>query len=272
MRRRWSSLKLETPIDFARPPCAGARARASYRHSDPSAAPAMDQIEIHRFSTEPTEAVVEGAQGFVEALVIVPQLGGDEDVAPGHRLFHAFLVAVGCGGVDGEIAGFEGCAHHPRRVVRRRLPDAEPKLGHPSAIVQGDVGLVFHQVLREGLWSGPWPAVKAARPRGRRLGDAPGGRQGGCCYSLPFTVGWRAERLNVSALLDFHAVLPALPEGPDLMFEGPGVLRLLEQRPIGLRHRGRPHQPAGLQTCRAPGPLRGRRSSGGPRPCRPRRR
>src|SRR5580692_1189318 len=43
------------------------------------------------------------------------------------------------------------------------------------------------------------------------------------------------------------APLPFLSERPDFLLEGPGVARLLIELPIGLRHRGRPHQAIGIE-------------------------
>ncbi len=94
---------------------------------------------------EPVEAGIEGGQGRVEALLRVPELGGDEellagDARGGDRGADAFLVAVGGGGVDVAVADVERPLDHLLGVLGRDLEDAEPELGDLDAVVEGEAG------------------------------------------------------------------------------------------------------------------------------------
>ena len=76
------------------------------------------------------------------AVVLVPQLGGHEDLlardaAAGDGPAHALLVAVDHGGVDVPVAGRQGLAHHVLGDVGVDLPDAVAELRDGAAVVQG---------------------------------------------------------------------------------------------------------------------------------------
>ena len=94
---------------------------------------------------EPAEALLEGRQGRVVALLGVPELGGDEDLVAGDarggdRRPDALLVAVGGGGVDVAVAGRERFLDHLLGLLGRDLEDAEPELGDLDAVVQRQGG------------------------------------------------------------------------------------------------------------------------------------
>ncbi len=109
----------------------------------------VDQVEVDIVHAEPAQALVEGGQGRVVALVLVPQLGGDEELVAGdpralHALPHTGLVAIGRGGVDGPVAGLQRRRHGVGGGVGRALPDPQANLGHGAAIVERQEGLGGH--------------------------------------------------------------------------------------------------------------------------------
>ena len=69
----------------------------------------VDEVEVDIIEAEPGQAGVERAQRAVVALIVVPELGGDEYVRARHAalpqpLAHVVLVAVDAGGVDVAVA------------------------------------------------------------------------------------------------------------------------------------------------------------------------
>jgi hypothetical protein len=105
----------------------------------------VDQEKVEIVEPELVETGVEGFERVVIAVLVVPQLGRDEQFVAGQRGIldgpaHALFVEVELGGVDAAIAGFERRGHRPLRLIVRDLPDAEAELRDKDAVVQGDVG------------------------------------------------------------------------------------------------------------------------------------
>jgi hypothetical protein len=101
----------------------------------------VDQVEVQVVQAEQLQALVEGAERLVVAVVGVPQLGGDEQLVPGNardRLADAFLVAVGRGGVDAAVAGLQCRGDRVEGLLLRDLEDAEAELRHLDAVVELD--------------------------------------------------------------------------------------------------------------------------------------
>jgi hypothetical protein len=95
----------------------------------------VQEIEIDVIEPQPGEAGVERAPGAVETLVVVPQLGGDEDLGPrqaagAHRVADVALVAVVLGGVDVAIADAQRFPHRaPGLLAARRQNTPRPRRG-----------------------------------------------------------------------------------------------------------------------------------------------
>ena len=73
----------------------------------------MDQEKIEIIQAQLVHGFIKGTQGQVIAVVCIPQLGRDKEILPGHAaqadgFSHAFLVAVGLGGIDMCISGVDG--------------------------------------------------------------------------------------------------------------------------------------------------------------------
>src|SRR5271166_3280726 len=115
---------------------------------DPRPRP-MDEVEIGR-AAQPLCARLERAQGFVEAMVAVAELGGDNDVRPAfERLAHTLLVAVHGGGVDGAVAERDRPPDDFSGGLGRRLEHPQPELRHRRPVVDGDyrLGRISHGAL-----------------------------------------------------------------------------------------------------------------------------
>jgi hypothetical protein len=104
----------------------------------------MDQVQIEIAEAEPPQAGVEGPQRLVVAVVLVPQLGGNEQFVTRHsgrpeRSAHAGLVLVSRGCVDAAVPAVErGDDRIGDRVVgHEEYPESQ--LGHEHAIVQHDL-------------------------------------------------------------------------------------------------------------------------------------
>src|SRR5690606_20783467 len=101
----------------------------------------MDEVEIHVLHTQFLQAFVERSPRDVVAMLVIPELGGDEDVVSGDARFgdalaHACFVAVeGCG-VDGPVAGGQCGANGGGSGVVIDLPGAEPQAGRAATIVK----------------------------------------------------------------------------------------------------------------------------------------
>ena len=93
----------------------------------------VDQVEVDVLHLQTLEALVAGALGLLVAVVVVPALGREEDLAavePGWRGPPARprLVAVGGGGVDVAVAGLEGTGDG----LARSRPGGTWKTPNPS--------------------------------------------------------------------------------------------------------------------------------------------
>ena len=101
----------------------------------------MDQIQVDVVEAEFAQAHVEGVQGLVVAVLVVPDLRGDEHVlarqpGPGDALADAGLVVVERGGVDMAVAGFQGDLHGIGRRGIRDLVHTEPELGDAVTVIE----------------------------------------------------------------------------------------------------------------------------------------
>jgi hypothetical protein len=110
----------------------------------------VDQIEIDVLQPEPRQAVVEGAQGIVVRLGVVPQLGGDEqllarDAGCGDGLAHALLVAIDRRGVDAAIARVERRGDGCDDLVGGDLEHAEAELRDLGAGVEREAWDLGHR-------------------------------------------------------------------------------------------------------------------------------
>nr|BAO20972.1 2,5-diketo-D-gluconate reductase A [Serratia marcescens] len=105
----------------------------------------VDQIQIHIVQLELFQTGFQRRQRI--ALIVVPQLGGDEQVAARQRAglqrgADAFLVLVNRGGVDGAVTDLQRFAHRAGGLFNTRLPNAETQLRHQITIVEFDDGLL----------------------------------------------------------------------------------------------------------------------------------
>jgi hypothetical protein len=100
----------------------------------------MDQIEVHPVGVQALQARVERAQRPVAAMIVVPDLRGDEYLAAlepafGDPLCHLGLVVVHRGRVDQPVARLQRTGHRIGGVVRRHFKDAETQLWNAVAVV-----------------------------------------------------------------------------------------------------------------------------------------
>ena len=76
----------------------------------------MDQVEVDIIQPQFLQTPVKGLQSGIVALIVVPELGGDEDLRAWHRAFpYSFtdipLVAIHFGGVDVPVTGLQCVGH-----------------------------------------------------------------------------------------------------------------------------------------------------------------
>jgi hypothetical protein len=99
----------------------------------------MDQEQVDLFEPEAFQTRFGGAHEIGRREIGPPDLGGDEDVAPGDagrpqsRSDSGFIV-VGCRGVDMAIADRQGVRHHFRTVIALQRPCAEAERGNCRSI------------------------------------------------------------------------------------------------------------------------------------------
>ena len=96
----------------------------------------------HVVRVELLERGVESRLRGVESLVLVGELGGDEqvlarDVRGLHGAAHAAFVLVAGRGVDVPVAGVDRLADDIGRDIVLDLPDAVAELGDGPAVVEG---------------------------------------------------------------------------------------------------------------------------------------
>ena len=104
----------------------------------------VDQVEVDVVDPQGLQALLETGTGQVVAVVLVMELGGEEDLASrdaalGDALPHALLVEVRCGGIDVSIPRLQGQAYAvPGHDAAGDLPGAESDLGDLHPIAHGD--------------------------------------------------------------------------------------------------------------------------------------
>jgi hypothetical protein len=102
----------------------------------------VDQEQVEDVEPQLAHALVEGAEGGVEPLEVVRQLGGDEDVVEvdagvGDRRTDTLLVLVALRGVDEAVSDVQRGADRRCRLLLRDLEDPEAHLGDLQAVVHG---------------------------------------------------------------------------------------------------------------------------------------
>ena len=105
----------------------------------------VDQVEVDVVQAQPPQARLERVEGTFVPLVVVPQLGRDEQILAGNpagreRLADPRLVPVQRGGVDAAVAALDRGAHGAHRRLVRDPEDPVPQLRNPHPVVQSDVG------------------------------------------------------------------------------------------------------------------------------------
>jgi len=105
----------------------------------------MDEVEVDNVEPQPLGAALERRQRPAEAVVGVPELGGDEqlvagDAAVGDGLADAFLVAVGGRGVNEAVPGFEGQGDRLIDLIGGDLEDAEASWGISTPLLRVIIG------------------------------------------------------------------------------------------------------------------------------------
>ena len=93
----------------------------------------VDEVEVDDLLAQALGGRVEGAQRGLVAVLVVPDLGGQEDllardVGAGECPADAVLVLVGRCGVDAAVADLESGGHGIGHLGVRDLPDAEAEL------------------------------------------------------------------------------------------------------------------------------------------------
>ena len=107
----------------------------------------MDQVEIEHVATQLLDALVKGAQRFVEAVIRIAEFRRHENVGPSEQgLADALLVSIHRRRIDEAIAFIDRHLHHLLRLIRRRLENAKPELRHGRAVVEAQrrLGLIGH--------------------------------------------------------------------------------------------------------------------------------
>jgi hypothetical protein len=100
----------------------------------------VDQVEVQVVELEPLHAGVEREQSLIVALVVVPELGRDENLLARHprlddRGAHLRLIAINGGRIDVSVTGLE-CGEHRALGLAAGLPHTEPDLGHACAAAE----------------------------------------------------------------------------------------------------------------------------------------
>jgi hypothetical protein len=99
----------------------------------------MDQQQIDIIRAQPAQAVGGRSRQIGAGKLVIPNLGGQKNVASvdarfGDRLPHPGLVVIGLSGIDMPVAQIQRGAHDP--VARRsfQLPGSQTQRGHPRAL------------------------------------------------------------------------------------------------------------------------------------------
>lgn len=105
----------------------------------------MNQQQVHVVGAQALQGGFGSGQSLLVALVVIPDLGGEEDVLASYPgvsdcLAGALFVAVDFGGVDVAVAGFKSQADNLFGGVVFYLPDAVAQLGDAVTVVKGETG------------------------------------------------------------------------------------------------------------------------------------
>jgi len=103
----------------------------------------VDQVQVDVIQAEFAQTAIDGGQRRIRSLVVVPQLGGDEqlvarDTGFGDGRTDTFLVAVGSRGVDVPVARLQCRRHHPLGLGRVHLEHSEAELRDDVPVIQFD--------------------------------------------------------------------------------------------------------------------------------------
>ena len=90
----------------------------------------MDEVEVEVVGAEVGEGLPAGALHVLRVVLVVPQLGGDEELPPGHprggdARSNLRLVAVDGGAVEMAISLPEGVLHSRLHLARAALPGGQ---------------------------------------------------------------------------------------------------------------------------------------------------
>ena len=101
----------------------------------------VDQEQVDPVDPEPLGAHLEGVTGLAPAVPFGVELGGHEQLVPGHAArahpaAHASLVSVGVGGVDEPVAEPDRLGHDPLGLAISHGPRPQPEMGHPGSVRQ----------------------------------------------------------------------------------------------------------------------------------------
>ena len=101
----------------------------------------VDEVKVERVEAEPVHARVEGAQRGVEAVVVLPDLGGDEELLPrhgrpAHGAPHLRLVRVERGRVEVPVPEVDRGTAERLRIAGRHLVQSQAELRDHGAVVE----------------------------------------------------------------------------------------------------------------------------------------
>lgn len=112
----------------------------------------VDEVQVHVVEAELRQSGVERGEGRVVSLVVVPQLGGDEQLVPGNSrggdgAADPGLVAVGGGCVDAAVARLQGGQDRVGGLPVVDLEDGQPSCGMVTPLFSVTRGTVIMVLL-----------------------------------------------------------------------------------------------------------------------------
>ena len=114
----------------------------------------MDEIEIEIVESQFFHGGAQGFPGAFVAGILHPELGGDEEIFPGHAAFlqgraHGFFVEIGGSRVDEAVAARDGVQNSLLALSAvRNLKHTESFHGHLHAVIQN---CIFHDFSLLGI-------------------------------------------------------------------------------------------------------------------------
>ena len=112
----------------------------------------MDEVQVDIVEPQLGQRKVERVQCRLRALVAVPELRRDEELAAidaggGQRSTDTLFVVVGLRRVDVPVADLERVDHDALRLCRLDLKYAEAELGNRGAVIENDGGNSHESIL-----------------------------------------------------------------------------------------------------------------------------